>query len=154
MTNGASRSVDLLFDVRHIDQSGIGTYMAAQVPVLEDVLEQHGRTLALLADRTNVPAVRDTTTVVFSVPPSAPMYSIQEQRAWDHAIRTVRPKALWLPHYPFPFTLLRPGNRRILSFATVHDDNAADMLEGGGDRNGPEMSCRRRRRRMRDPPDL
>lgn len=97
--------------------------MAAQVPVLEDVLEQHGRTLALLADRTNVPAVRDTTTVVFSVPPSAPMYSIQEQRAWDHAIRTVRPKALWLPHYPFPFTLLRPGNRRILSFATVHDDN-------------------------------
>jgi glycosyltransferase involved in cell wall biosynthesis len=115
--------VDLLFDVRHIDQSGIGTYMAAQVPVLEDVLAQRGRSLALLADHNNVPPVRDSTTVVFSEPPGAPMYSVQEQRAWDRAIRTVRPKAVWLPHYPFPFTLLRPGNRRTLCFATVHDDN-------------------------------
>lgn len=97
--------------------------MAAQVPVLEEVLSQHGRRLAVLADRTNAPAVRDSTTVVYSAPPAAPMYSIQEQRAWDHAIRTVRPKAVWLPHYPFPFTLLRPGNRRVLSFVTVHDDN-------------------------------
>lgn len=118
-----NRSVDLLFDVRHIDQSGIGTYMAAQVPVLEDVLGRHGRSLALLADRNNVPPVREGTTVVFSDPPGAPMYSIPEQRAWDHAIRTVRPRAVWLPHYPFPFTLLRPRNRRTLFFGTVHDDN-------------------------------
>lgn len=123
MGGGSDRSVDLLFDVRHIDQSGIGTYMAAQVPHLEKVLGQHNRTLALLADRGNVPPVGDTTTVVYSDPPSAPMYSIAEQRVWDRAVRTVRPRAVWVPHYPFPFTLLRPRHRNILGFCTVHDDN-------------------------------
>jgi glycosyltransferase involved in cell wall biosynthesis len=123
MGDGDSRPVDLLFDVRHIDQSGIGTYMAAQMPVLEAAFGQRNRTIALLADRTNVPPVGDGTTVVFSEPPAAPMYSFHEQRAWDHAIRTVRPKAVWVPHYPFPFTLLRRSNRQILAFTTVHDDN-------------------------------
>jgi glycosyltransferase involved in cell wall biosynthesis len=123
MGSEGNRSTDLLFDARHIDQSGIGTYIRVQIPRLEEVLGRHGRTLAVLADRANVPTVGAGTTVVASEPPTAPMYSVQEQRAWDHAVQTVRPRAVWVPHYPFPFTLLRPGHRRILTFATVHDDN-------------------------------
>jgi glycosyltransferase involved in cell wall biosynthesis len=114
---------DLLFDARHIDQSGIGTYIRTQLPRLEQMLARHGRTLAVLADRGNAPVVDDATTVVFSEFPSAPMYSVNEQRAWNSAIRATRPNAVWVPHYPYPFTLLRPTNRKILSFCTVHDDN-------------------------------
>jgi glycosyltransferase involved in cell wall biosynthesis len=49
------------------------------------------------------------------------MYSVGEQKAWDQALRRARPKAMWLPHYPFPLTLLRHRNRGILTFVTVHD---------------------------------
>lgn len=130
----APRSLDLLFDVRHIDQSGIGTYIGVQIPRLEEALTRQGRTLAVLADRDNVPPVCESTTVVFSEPSGAPMYSVGEQRAWDHAVRTTRPKAMWVPHYPFPFTLFRPGNRRILTFSTVHDDNhlLPESVSGNG----------------------
>lgn len=114
---------DLLFDARHIDQSGIGTYIRTQIPRLEQMLARHGRTLAVLTDRKNAPVVDDATTVVFSEFPSAPMYSVDEQRAWDSAIRSTRPSAVWVPHYPYPFTLLRRTNRKVLSFCTVHDDN-------------------------------
>ena len=114
---------DVLFDARHIDQSGIGTYIRTQIPCLEQMLARHGRTLAVLTDRDNAPVVDGSTTVVFSEFPSAPMYSVDEQRAWDAAIRATQPSAVWVPHYPFPFTLLRRTNRKILSFCTVHDDN-------------------------------
>ncbi|MDF2825412.1 MAG: glycosyl transferase family 1, partial [Mycobacterium sp.] len=90
---------------------------------LERVLGQHDRRLALLADRSNVPPVGGDTTVVFADPPGAPMYSLDEQRAWDRAVRAVAPAAVWVPHYPFPFTLLRRSHRKILGFCTVHDDN-------------------------------
>jgi glycosyltransferase involved in cell wall biosynthesis len=117
------RCSDLLFDVRHIDQSGIGTYISAQIPRLEQMLARHHRTLAILADRDNVPPVCKSTAVVLAEPSAASMYSIQEQRAWDHAVQSTRPRAIWVPHYPFPFTLWRRRNRGILSFTTVHDDN-------------------------------
>ena len=38
--NGA---IDLLFDVRHIDQSGIGTYIGVYIPRLEEALARQGR---------------------------------------------------------------------------------------------------------------
>jgi glycosyltransferase involved in cell wall biosynthesis len=114
---------DLLFDVRHIDQSGIGTYIGVQIPVLEQVLGQHARTLAVLADRGNVPEVGAGTEIVYAEPAGAVMFSLGEQRAWDHAIAAVRPKAFWTPHFPHPFTLLRPRHRSVLAFSTVHDDN-------------------------------
>jgi glycosyltransferase involved in cell wall biosynthesis len=123
MGQEGNRPIDLLFDVRHIDQSGIGTYIGVQIPRLEEAFARLGRTLAVLADRDNVPPVAESTTVVVSEPSDAPMYSISEQRAWDHAVRATRPKAIWVPHYPFPFTLFRPGNRGILTFSTVHDDS-------------------------------
>jgi len=127
-------SIDLLFDVRHIDQSGIGTYIRVQIPRLEEALTQQGRTLAVLANRDNVPPVHDRTAVVLAEPSDAPMYSIGEQRAWDHALRITRPKAIWVPHYPFPFTLFRLGTRRILTFITVHDDNhlLPESISGNG----------------------
>ena len=127
-------SIDLLFDVRHIDQSGIGTYIGVYIPRLEEAFARQGRTLAVLADRDNVPSVSKSTTVVVSEPSDAPMYSVAEQRAWDHAIQTTRPKAIWLPHYPFPFTLFRPGGRGILMFTTVHDDNhlLPERITGNG----------------------
>lgn len=127
-------SIDLLFDVRHVDQSGIGTYIGVHVPRLEEALARQDRTLAVLANRDNVPPVRETTTVVLAEPSDAPMYSIGEQRAWDHAVRATRPKAVWVPHYPFPLTLFRFGNRRILTFVTVHDDNhlLPEHISGNG----------------------
>jgi glycosyltransferase involved in cell wall biosynthesis len=127
-------SIDLLFDVRHIDQSGIGTYIGVHLPRLEEALAQQGRTLAVLANRDNVPPVRETTVVVHAEPSSAPMYSIGEQRAWDHAVRATRPKAIWVPHYPFPLTLFRHANRRIRTFITVHDDNhlLPERISGNG----------------------
>ena len=127
-------SVDLLFDVRHIDQSGIGTYIGVYIPRLEEAFARQGRTLAVLADRDNVPPVGNGTTVVIAEPSGALMYSVAEQRAWDRALRATRPKAIWLPHYPFPLTLLRPGNRRILTFTTVHDDNhlLPERISGNG----------------------
>lgn len=115
--------IDLLFDARHIDQSGIGTYIDAQLPALEKILGRHGRTLAVLADRDNTPSVCSATSVVYSAPPTAPMYSLHEQQAWDRALTELRPRAFWTPHYPFPFTLARPRHRDVLSFVTVHDDN-------------------------------
>jgi len=123
MDNEGNRTVDLLFDARHIDQSGIGTYISVQIPRLEEVLARHQRNLAVLVDRHNAPPVSAGTQLVFSEPSGAPMYSTQEQRAWDHALTAARPKAMWVPHYPYPLALLRSRNRRILSFSTVHDDN-------------------------------
>jgi len=49
------------------------------------------------------------------------MYSLAEQRVWDRALRTVRPRGLWVPHYPFPLATLRPRNRETQLFVTVHD---------------------------------
>ncbi|MDV3134733.1 MULTISPECIES: glycosyltransferase family 4 protein [Mycobacterium] len=129
--NGA---IDLLFDVRHIDQSGIGTYIGVYLPLLEEALARQGHTLAVLADRDNVPPVAETTTVVISEPSGAPMYSVAEQRAWNRAVQMTRPKAMWVPHYPFPFTLSRPANRRIVFFSTVHDDShlLPENISGNG----------------------
>jgi glycosyltransferase involved in cell wall biosynthesis len=123
MSTQGHRTVDLLFDARHIDQSGIGTFISVQIPRLEEVMARHHRTLAVLADRSTVPSMADSTEVVYSEPADAPMYSIDEQRVWDRALAQTRPKAMWVPHYPFPFALLRRRNRKVLFFSTVHDDN-------------------------------
>jgi len=32
-----------------------------------------------------------------------------------------RPRAVWLPHYPYPLARLLPGNRRMQIYVTVHD---------------------------------
>ncbi|MDI9916912.1 glycosyltransferase family 1 protein [Rhodococcus sp. IEGM 1379] len=114
-------SVDLLFDARHIRQSGIGTYIRTQIPVLERVLGDHRFNLAILADRNAVPDVSAETRVVFADPADARMYSTKEQRAWRRALSVTRPKALWVPHYPFPLALLSPRSRNIQFFVTVHD---------------------------------
>ena len=111
----------MLFDARHIRQSGIGTYISTELPYIEDVLAQRRLSLAVLVDEGKVPSLRDTTRVLTSRPANAPMYSRQEQQAWDVALGTLRPRAFWLPHYPFPLALLRPRNRRTRLFVTVHD---------------------------------
>lgn len=113
--------VDLLFDARHILQSGIGTYIGLLLPYLEDIFDQRGLSLAVLADPETVPPLRDSTAVVLSDPSGAAMYGMAEQRAWRHGLRTAAPRAMWVPHYPFPMTLLEPSNRAVLAFATVHD---------------------------------
>ncbi len=113
--------LDLLFDARHIRASGIGTYIRTQLPHLEETLARRGLSLAVLADEGAVPQLRESTRVLLSRPAAASMYSLQEQQAWAGALKTARPRAVWLPHYPYPFALLRPANRNILSFVTVHD---------------------------------
>ncbi|MFZ0832576.1 MAG: glycosyltransferase family 1 protein [Mycobacterium sp.] len=115
------KPVDLLFDARHIRQSGIGTYIETLLPHLEDTLAHRQLSLAILADHDTVPPVRDSTVVVLARPSGASMYSVAEQRAWSFALHTTQPRAFWVPHYPFPLALLRRRNRRILPFVTVHD---------------------------------
>ena len=123
MTPGPSggERVDLLFDARHILQSGIGTYIGLLLPYLEETFERRGRSLAILTDPDTLPPLRDSTAVVFSDPSGAPMYGTAEQKAWHNALKATRPQSIWVPHYPFPLALLEPRNRSVLSFVTVHD---------------------------------
>ncbi len=116
-----SGGVDLLFDARHVEQSGIGTYISKQIPLLQEHFATRGLSLAILADSDDLPDLAPATTLVKSRPVNAPMYSMQEQRAWDDAFARVCPRAVWVPHYPFPLSLLRPKNRGIALFMTVHD---------------------------------
>lgn len=113
--------VDLLFDARHIRQSGIGTYIRTQIPILEQVLNEREFRLAILADRNATPHTSKGTRVIFADPADARMYSMHEQRAWRQALSATRPRALWVPHYPFPFALTSPRNRDVRYFSTVHD---------------------------------
>lgn len=115
------RRVDLLFDARHIRQSGIGTYIRTQLPYLEEAAARDGLTLAVLADPDAVPALRPSTAVIPSSPALAAMYSAAEQSVWRRAFGTVRPRAVWLPHYPYPLARFLPGNRSLSLYVTVHD---------------------------------
>lgn len=46
----SNHAVDLLFDARHVRQSGIGTYIRTQLPHLQEAAARHRITLAVLAD--------------------------------------------------------------------------------------------------------
>lgn len=118
--SATDRRVDLLFDARHIRQSGIGTYIGTLLPHLEDVFADRGMTLAVLVNEHATPSLRESS-VVISEPEVAPMYSPAEQRSWKRALSAVRPRGFWVPHYPFPFASLAPANRKTLLFVTVHD---------------------------------
>lgn len=111
------RRVDLLFDARHLRQSGIGTYIATLLPSLEDTFAERGLSVAVLANQHAVPEVGESTAVIPADP--AVMYTGAEQRVWAHALRTVRPRGFWVPHYPFPLAALRHRGMRL--FVTVHD---------------------------------
>ncbi|WP_234880317.1 glycosyltransferase family 4 protein [Mycolicibacterium litorale] len=113
--------MDLLFDARHIRQSGIGTYIRTQLPHLEDAAARNGLCLAVLADPDSRPALRPSTEVIIASPSGAPMYSAAEQSAWRHAFEETRPRAVWLPHYPYPLARLLPGRRGMSLYVTVHD---------------------------------
>ena len=119
MTDGAG--VDVLFDVRHINQSGVGTYIATELPYLQDTVAKYGLSLAVLANPGSRPAVRDSTRVVLADPADAAMYTMGEQKVWANALSVTRPRAFWVPHYPYPLALLAPSNRRIRGYVTVHD---------------------------------
>lgn len=118
--SSAGTQIDLLFDARHIHQSGVGTYIATLLPHLEETFAASRMSLAVLAAEHALPGVRESTTLVVEREAGA-MYSLGEQRVWDRALRTACPKALWVPHYPFPMATLRPRNRKTMLFATVHD---------------------------------
>lgn len=112
--------MDLLFDARHIRQSGIGTYIGLLLPELEETFAERRLSLGVLVGGHAAPSLRATTTVLREQTVS-PMYTIAEQRVWDQTVRSVRPRSLWVPHYPFPLTTLRPANRKMRLFVTVHD---------------------------------
>lgn len=112
--------MDLLFDARHIRQSGIGTYIGLLLPVLEQTFADRGMSLGVLVAEHAEPELLDTTTLLVA-PEAAPMYSMAEQRVWHRVVSSVRPRGFWVPHYPFPLTMMRPAHRRTLLFVTVHD---------------------------------
>jgi glycosyltransferase involved in cell wall biosynthesis len=117
----SGRPVDLLFDARHVRQSGIGTYIRTQLPHLEEAAARNHVSLAVLADQHTLPELRPSTEVVLASPSSAVMYSPAEQLVWRRAFEVARPRAVWLPHYPYPLARLLPGNHRMLTYVTVHD---------------------------------
>lgn len=119
--NGTLGHVDVLFDARHVRQSGIGTYIRTQLPHLEEAAARHGMSLAVLGDEDTLPELGPTTGVIHASPPSAAMYSPAEQLVWRRALHQARPRAVWLPHYPYPLARLAPGNRGMLTYVTVHD---------------------------------
>ncbi|MCG7592764.1 glycosyltransferase family 1 protein [Mycobacterium sp. PSTR-4-N] len=112
---------DLLFDARHIRQSGIGTYIRTQLPFLEEVTARHGLNLTVLADDDTAPELAASTTLLRAQPQNAAMYTPAEQKVWLHALNECRPRAMWLPHYPFPLARLAPRHRGVLTYLTVHD---------------------------------
>ncbi|BBX89096.1 glycosyltransferase family 4 protein [Mycolicibacterium boenickei] len=113
--------IDLLLDARHINQSGIGTYIRTELPTVEKTLAQQGLSFGVLVDEGKAPPLDDSTTVAFARPSNAGMYSTSEQQVWRHALKRLRPRALWLPHYPFPLSILGPGNKHTKLFVTIHD---------------------------------
>lgn len=113
--------IDVLLDARHVNQSGIGTYIRTELPTVETTLTQHGLSLGVLADEGKVPPLCDSTIVAFAQPSNAAMYSVGEQQVWRHALKSLQPRALWLPHYPFPFAILGQGNKHTKLFVTIHD---------------------------------
>ena len=116
------RPVDLLFDARHVRQSGIGTYIRTQLPHLEEAAARHRISLAVLGDSRHPARAAPEHPVSSSrLQPSAAMYSPGEQLVWRRAFAESRPRAVWLPHYPHPLARLLPGNRRMLIYVTVHD---------------------------------
>lgn len=117
----SGRPVDLLFDARHVHQSGIGTYIRTHLPYIEDSAARHGLCLAVLAGQDSLPELRASTDVVVASDPAAAMYSAAEQLVWREAFDQTRPRAVWLPHYPYPAARLQPRHRRMLTYVTVHD---------------------------------
>lgn len=113
--------MDILFDARHINQSGIGSYIATELPYLQATAAEHDLSLAVLVNPGGAPPLRESTRVVLAEPADAPMYSVQEQRVWGRALSALRPRAIWLPHYPYPLSVAAPANRGIRCFVTVHD---------------------------------
>lgn len=67
------RRVDLLFDARHIRQSGIGTYIATLLPSLEETFAERGLSLAVLVNDHAVPELRHAR-IVTAAP--AAMYTL------------------------------------------------------------------------------
>ena len=120
--NAARRgSTDLLFDARHIKQSGIGTYLRKTLGYLNDRAAGSGLTYSALVNSGDEDAVPAGTPVTHAEPEHAGMYSAAEQKAWHTALDRVRPRALWVPHYPFPFPTLLPSNRGVRLYMTIHD---------------------------------
>lgn len=113
--------IDLLLDARHINQSGIGTYIRTELPTVEKTLAQQGLSFGVLADEGKEPPLADSTKVTFAQPPNAGMYSTSEQQVWRDALKKLQPRALWLPHYPFPLAILGPSNKHTKLFVTIHD---------------------------------
>lgn len=115
------RRVDLLFDARHIRQSGIGTYIRTQLPILERAAARDRLSLAVLADQDSVPELSPGTEVITASPSQAAMYTAAEQSVWRRAFDAARPRAVWLPHYPYPLARFLPAHRGISLYVTVHD---------------------------------
>lgn len=113
--------LDLLLDARHINQSGIGTYIRTELPTVQKTLTQQGLSLGVLVDEGKELPLDSSTTVAYAQPSNAGMYSTAEQQVWRHALKHLQPRALWLPHYPFPFAILGRGNRHTKLFVTIHD---------------------------------
>lgn len=119
-------SVDLLFDARHVNASGIGVYSRQQIAVMKSWARQNDFRIALLGKPQEIGRVGNGLEIV--VPKAAGrMYSMAEQVDWFAALTRVKPRAFWTPHYPSPLGSVGPR-----TFVTVHDVlHALDGRHGG-----------------------
>lgn len=118
--------VDLLFDARHVDASGIGVYSRQQIALMKPWADQNNLSVALFGSPEKIGGLGSGLEVVSSQA-GGTMYSLKEQLGWSTALRQIKPKAFWTPHYPYP--LLAAGQK---TFVTVHDVlHALDARHGG-----------------------
>lgn len=119
-------SVDLLFDARHVDASGIGVYSRQQIALMKPWADQKNLRVALFGNPERIGGLGRGLDVI-GPQSGGNMYSLTEQVAWSTALTRVKPKAFWTPHYPYP--LLARGPK---TFVTVHDVlHALDGRHGG-----------------------
>ncbi len=120
-TYRTANRVDLLFDARHLNASGIGSYTKRILDVLPEWSQQRDRSVCVLTD-SDLP---DTglKTITFA---QSRMYSVREQISFLRATLHERARLLWTPHYVPPLLSSVPY------CVTVHDlIHLAPSAEGG-----------------------
>jgi glycosyltransferase involved in cell wall biosynthesis len=107
----------LLFDARHADASGIGSYTRLILEQLPAWASTHGVQVGVLARSPMAELMPGLQPGLQWFQVGSRMYSLKEQQDFARLIRQIEPRIFWTPHYVAPFWPT-PGTRIVL---TVHD---------------------------------
>lgn len=117
--------MDLLFDGRHIQASGIGIYSREQIKHLGPWATEKGLRVGILGSPDELGNIGPNLEIV-PTDSNAQMYTLKEQLFLAKSLARIRPKAFWTPHYPYPIL------STTRTFVTVHDVLHALPASDGG----------------------